>query len=147
MFNFEKIKEDRNEQNGFINQIGFVVTDVKDGYAKGEIALTEMHGNPIGSVHGGVLFSLADTVGGVAATTAGSFCATVNGSINYLNPAIGCKKLIGEARAVKIGRRLAVIEVTITDETERILVCATMTYQYLGDKIPFPYKKENEREE
>mgnify|MGYP000712520594 CR=1 FL=1 len=28
-------------QNGFINQIGFVVTDVKKGYAKGEIALTE----------------------------------------------------------------------------------------------------------
>ena len=133
-------------QNGFINQIGFVVTDVKKGYAKGEIALTEMHGNPIGSIHGGVLFSLADSVGGVAATTAGSFCTTVNGTINYLNPAIGCKKLAGEARPIKIGRRLAVIQVTITDETERIIACATMTYQYLGDKIPFPYKDEKESE-
>lgn len=139
MIDYEKIAQERNMQNGFINRIGFKVTAIGKLYAKGEIDLGEMHANPIGSIHGGVIFSMADTVGGVAATTAGSYCTTVNGNINYLNAAMNCKKLIGEAKPVKIGKTLAVIEVMIRNENGKDIACATMTYYYLRDKIPFPF--------
>lgn len=139
MVDFEKLCEERNLQNGFMNQIGFVTTEVKELYAKGEILLTSMHGNPIGSVHGGVLFAMADTVGGIAATSIGSYCTTVSGSINYLNPAINCEKLIGEATPIKVGHNLAVIQVMIRDEKGTDIACAMMTYHYFWDKMPFTH--------
>ena len=102
MVDYEKIAQERNMQNGFINRIGFKVTEIGKLYAKGEIDLGEMHANPIGSIHGGVIFSMADTVGGVAATTAGSYCTTVNGNINYLNVATNLAwfELTGQAEDI-----------------------------------------------
>ncbi len=145
MIDFEKMKKFRNEQKAFIKYIGFQILDIKEDYAQGEVVLREIHGNPIGSVHGGVLFSIADTIGGVAASSsAGSMCTTVNGNINYMNPALGCKKLIGTAHTVKAGHNLAVVHVDITDENDRLLACAQMTYHYLWDKVPFPYNIEEE---
>lgn len=145
--NYEKIKKDRNLGKAFINYIGFVTTDVSDGYARGEIELNEMHGNPIGSVHGGVLFAMADTVGGIAATTKGSSCTTVSGNISYLNPAIGCRKLIGEGRVKKAGHNLAVVDVDIMDENNRIIASSVMTYHYFWDKMPFPFIEKDGEEE
>lgn len=124
----ERLKEVRNV--GFIKSVG-VEFDMQEGYAKGTIKLQEQHMNPIGSVHGGVMFTLADTVGGAAATSRGRFVTTVSGSINYLRPAMNCEYLIGESREIKIGRNLCVYEVMITNETGKEIALANLTYHYL----------------
>ncbi len=126
---FEKLKEIRNM--GFVKEVGFETTEIREGYAKGEIVLSEKHGNPIGSVHGGVLFTIADNVGGSAATSRGRFVTTVSGNINYLRPAINCEKLIGESREIKIGKNMCVYDVMITDEKGTEIAIARMTYYYL----------------
>ena len=69
---------------GFIKHTGIKTVELREGYAKGEIVLDERHANPIGSTHGGVLFTLVDTVGGAAATSRGRYVTTVSGNINYL---------------------------------------------------------------
>lgn len=129
---FERLKQLRNSA-GFIKEIGFETTEIREGYAKGEVVLQPKHKNPIGSTHGGVLFTIADTVGGAAATSRGRWVTTVSGNINYLSPAMNCKKLIGESREIKTGKRMCVYEVTITNESEKIIAVATMTYFYLGE--------------
>ena len=98
MVDYEKLKQARNM--GFIKHIGVETVELREGYAKGEIVLDERHANPIGSTHGGVLFTLVDTVGGAAATSRGRYVTTVSGNINYLRPAMNCKKLIGESREI-----------------------------------------------
>ena len=67
MVDYEKLKQIRNM--GFIKHTGIKTVELREGYAKGEIVLDERHANPIGSTHGGVLFTLVDTVGGAAATS------------------------------------------------------------------------------
>ncbi len=136
---YEKIKEARNVSRGFIQELGIEITDLRDGYARGEMELTPKHGNPIGSAHGGVLFSVADTIGGAAALTAGSYCTTISGNINYLNAAMGCKKLIGEARAIKVGRRVGVYQVQIFDDRSKLICTTTMTYHFFREKMEFPF--------
>ncbi len=126
---FERLKEIRN--TGFIKNVGFETTEIQEGYARGEIVLEEKHGNPIGSVHGGLIFTIADTVGGAAATSYGQFVTTVSGNINFLRPAMNCKKLIGESREIKRGKKMCVYDVMIRDETGREIALATMTYYYL----------------
>lgn len=138
MVDFERLKEIRNQ--GFIKKIGFTLTEIREGYAKGELILTPMHGNPIGSTHGGVIFSIADTVGGAAATSRGRMVTTVSGNINYLSPAMNCKKLIGESREIKTGKKMCVYEVAITNESDKIIAMATMTYYYLEKYVGEPIR-------
>ncbi len=131
---FERLKEIRN--TGFIKEIGFVLTELTEGHAKGELPLNDMHDNPIGSVHGGVIFAICDTVGGAAATSYGRFVTTVSGNINYLRPAMkGCKKLIGESVEVKVGKTMCVYDVIISDDEGREIAKATMTYYYLNQEV------------
>ena len=129
----------RNEFHGFIEAVGFKLTAMDYQYAKAEIVLQDMHRNPIGSTHGGVIYTLADTVGGACANTTGVACTTISGNMNYLSPAMNCERLIGEARPIKMGKRLAVVQVVITNEFGKDIAHATMTYQFLPE-MPFPFK-------
>ena len=132
MVDYEKLKQIRNM--GFIKHTGIKTVELREGYAKGEIVLDERHANPIGSTHGGVLYTLVDTVGRAAATSRGRYVTTVSGNINYLRQAMKFKKMIGESREIKIGKKMCVYDVMITDENDREIAKATMTYFYL-DKI------------
>lgn len=136
--NYQAFIEARNTFHGFIEAVGFQLTRMDYQYAKAEILLKDMHRNPIGSTHGGVLFTLADTVGGACCNSTGCACTTLTGTINYLNPAMNCEKLIGEATPIKMGKRIAVIQVHITNEFGKDIAHATMTYQFLPD-MPFPF--------
>lgn len=68
--------------------------------------------NPNGVVHGGALFSMADTVMGAALHTTlapGEYCATVEIKIHFLQP-VSKGKIRCSTRVVQRGRRLAVLE-------------------------------------
>jgi acyl-CoA thioesterase len=68
--------------------------------------------NPNGVVHGGALFSMADTVMGAALYTTlepGENCATIEIKIHFLQPAIK-GKIRCRTRLVHRGRRIAVLE-------------------------------------
>ena len=68
--------------------------------------------NPHGVVHGGVLFSMADTVMGAALYTTlapGETCATIEIKIHFLQPIIK-GKIRCSTRLVHRGSRIAVLE-------------------------------------
>ena len=132
---FQKLIDFRNGCPGFTKEMGMAVTEVSDGYARVEMEMDERFANPIGSIHGGVIFALADTAGGVAATSKGSFVTTVTGDINYLNPAINVKKLIATTRELKAGKNVLVYDVTVTDEKERVIAESRMTYYSLHKEV------------
>lgn len=128
--NFEKLKELRNM--GFNKAVGVVTTEISEGYAKAEAEIGPQHINPIGSVHGGVLFTIADITAGAAATSRGRYMTTMSSNMNFLRPAINCKKLTGETREIKVGKQVCVYEVLITDETGREIAIATVTFHCIG---------------
>ena len=65
--------------------------------------------NVHGFVHGGALFSLADTVAGAASFATGRDSVTLTGTINYIKPGTG-GKLIGIAQEISRGRTTGVYE-------------------------------------
>lgn len=132
---FQKLMDYRNGYPGFTKKMGMKVKEVSKGYARVEMDVDEGCGNPIGSIHGGVIFALADTAGGVAATSRGSLVTTVSGSISYLNPAIGVKKLVAVTQEVKAGKNILVYDVIIMDEQEKALSKAQMTYYSLHQEL------------
>ncbi len=115
--------------------MGMNVVEMGPGWVIGEMELEEKHMNPIGSVHGGIIFTFADSMGGTAACTRGNLVTTSNGSINFLNAAIGAKKLIAHAKEIKAGKTLMYYDVEITTETGKLIAKANM--EYFNLKIPF----------
>ena len=55
--------------------------------------MDDRHLNPLGTVHGGCLYTLADTVAGFAAASCGFEGPTLSGNMYFLRPTMGVKKL------------------------------------------------------
>ncbi|MCI9033014.1 MAG: PaaI family thioesterase [Lachnospiraceae bacterium] len=132
MEQYRAMLEQMNQMPAFIPWLGITVLEMKAGYCKGEMLVRSELNNPLGMVHGGVIFSLADTVGGLAviAHDCHENLVTLSSNINYLRPAIHTPKLIAEARAVKHGSKVAVYTVDIMD-AEGVLIASTTTSYFM----------------
>ena len=126
--NVKEIMKIRNEKHTFSREIGLKIIEIKEEYAKGEIIIEDRHRNIHGTVHGGCIFALGDSVAGIAAMAAGLPVVTVSGNINYLAPAQESEKLIAKAQKVKIGTKISVYDVEIKDETDKLIATGTYTF-------------------
>ena len=132
---FAKIIKESNEENRFAAQNGIYITHLSKGHAIVEMDVDEDKLNPIGTVHGGCLFTLADTCAGVTVKTYGHPVTTVNADMNFLRPGKNANHLIAESREIKVGKTIAVIEVMIKNEKGSELARGTFTIFLLG-KMP-----------
>jgi uncharacterized protein (TIGR00369 family) len=111
-------------------QFGFVLAAAEPGRAVVRMRVAERHKQVHGVVHGGVLAALADTAGGLAtymSVPRGSRVATVEMKMNYLEP-VEKGTVVADARMIRVGKTLAVVECDLRDETERLVGKALMTF-------------------
>lgn len=124
-------KEALENTKGFITNNNYKVIEVKDNYCKLEAEITETSINHLNICHGGFLYGLADTAGGVASMTDQRVSVTVSSSMNFLRPAAG-KKLVAEAIKIKTGQSISVFDVKIYDEKDKMVCTSTFTYTYIN---------------
>lgn len=132
---YENLMEFHNKENPFTREMGVQIIELREGYAKLNLDVKKYHTNALGVVHGGCLFTLADSVCGVAASSYGRQSVTVNASINYLSPAFQVKKLTAEAAIIKHGKRISVFQAEVKDESGNLLVRGEFTYCVLDKTI------------
>ena len=135
MTDCERIRIHRNEHNKFAAMMGIYTEEIRPGYAKGEMTIRPEFENAIQSVHGGCLFTLADTICGAAAASYGWKMTTMSSDIHYLKAAIGTKKLYAEATEVKSGKNVCIYEVLITDDKGNENVKGTFTFFNLKERL------------
>ena len=116
-----------NTPHQFSYENGVTVTRVEPGRAEGILEVGPNSINPHGNVHGGALATLADTVGGCCACSKGGICVTASSTMEFLRPAWG-GRIYCEATPKKLGRKLSVIQVTLTDEQEKVVATGTFTF-------------------
>ena len=101
------------EEIGFSKDIGLEVMEVSEGYCKGRIALHKRHMNPLNTVHGGVFFTLADTICGIAAAASGTveYAGWISGYGNtvIINHGGGVTTLYGhnQSLAASVGQQVS----------------------------------------
>lgn len=105
---------------------GIRVTHVEPGLARGELRAGPNSVNPHGMVHGGAMATLADTVAGCCACSRGGQCVTSSSTMEFLRPAQG--DLLCEATPKKLGSRLSVVQVVITDTRGKTVATGTFTF-------------------
>jgi uncharacterized protein (TIGR00369 family) len=91
----------------------------------------ESHYNPIGTVHGGLVCTLLDSVLGCAVETTlpqGQGYTSLEIKVNYLRPVLATTgQLTATGVVTKPGRRVAFADGTVTDAAGRVVATASST--------------------
>lgn len=98
----------------FASLLGIEVTECADGYAEGSLKMSEelSWNEDQLMAHGGVTFTLADTVGGAALVSlVDQPVPTIDMRIDYLNAGTG--DLYAEADVVRCGRDVGTVDVEV----------------------------------
>lgn len=135
MEHMDKVISFRNNSGTVSKHLAMQITDARPGWARGEMTCQAFHMNPIGSVHGGMLFILADFVAGTAALTRGKVVTTANATSYFLNAAYMPKKLIAEASEIKTGLCLSTYDVIVRDDQDKII--SKMVIEFYNLRIDF----------
>lgn len=120
-------------ENPFGDLVGLEFTDLEAGASTCELAVGDRHRNPYGTVHGGVLYTMADTGMG-AALFAGlgpeEVCATIEIKMNHLQP-VRTGRLVCETRVIERGSSVAHLESVVSNDGD-VVARAVGTY-HIGE--------------
>ncbi|MDO5712855.1 MAG: PaaI family thioesterase [Tissierellia bacterium] len=89
--------------------------------------------NPLGLLHGGALFGLADTAAGILCRAAGRPSVTLKGSLDYLQ-GVGLQKIYAKAKFLNETYRTSVLEVRIEDEEGHLYNHGVFNYYRYQEK-------------
>ena len=128
-----KLIDRMNHSTAFLQRHNMTITEAWEGHARVEMTIDESMLNVFHIVHGGILFSLADTAAGTASFATGRESVTLNASINFIKPATG-KKITAIATEISRGHTIGNYEVFLFNEDETIISRATLTMYFLKKK-------------
>ncbi len=110
-------------------ETGIELMTVSKGRASVRMQVTARHLNSHGTVHGGVLFTLADTAFALASNSHGIPAAAINAHISYVKSASG-GTLVADAEEFSISPKIATYTVTVRGEGgEKIAIFQGMVYR------------------
>lgn len=117
--------------------LGLTLSNATDGHATIDFNADERYANPMGTLHGGVLCDIADAAMGAAYRSTlidGETFTTLELKINFLRP-VWKAQLRAEARMVRAGRTVGLVECDILDERRRLVARASSTCMTLRGEI------------
>ena len=115
--------------DAYARQAGIELIEVSPGKARVKMEVREQHMNSHRTVHGGAIFTLADTAFALASNSHGIPAAAINAHISYLTAARS-GILYAEAEEFTRNPKLASYTVQVTDENgERIAIFQGMVYR------------------
>jgi len=104
--------------NPFADLLGMKYDHCEDGRCLSHLVITDAMMNPHHVLHGGVIFSIADTSMGAALYPSlgeDELCATIEIKLNFIKPVAG-GRLDCDTYVVRRGRNVAVLESELTCE-------------------------------
>ncbi len=132
MRDIEKIRDFFSGDKYAMSTTGIEIEAVGENYAKCSIMLDDRHKNALGKVMGAVMYTLADFVFAVSTNEPdGKVTVTVVSQITYLGVCKG-KKLIGESKLLKDGKRNCFMQVDIYDELGNPVAVVNTNGVHLG---------------
>src|SRR3954467_10931012 len=112
--------------------IGLELIDAGPGWVKERLVIRPEFLQP-GVVHGGVIYTLADTVAAHAVLTMiypKEWCTTVEQKINFLRPAIN-GSIVGHGKVLHAGKRIMYAEAEILNEAGDLIAKSAATIMRL----------------
>lgn len=113
------------------------VIDVKEGWARTQLRVTQKHLNSVDIAHGGIVFSLADVAFGLAANSYGRVAVTLSAEISFFNPALEGMIIVAEAEELALKHKIASYLVSVKDESGLLLATMKCTAYRKSEEIGY----------
>jgi acyl-CoA thioesterase len=121
-------------KDAYAKLAGIELLEVSLGRAKVKMPIMEKHKNSHGTVHGGAIFTLADSAFALASNSHGIPAAAINAHISYVKSATS-GTLFAQAEEFSINPKIATYTVRVTDESgENIAIFQGMVYRKTPQK-------------
>ncbi|MDP2919914.1 MAG: PaaI family thioesterase [Dehalococcoidia bacterium] len=105
--------------------LGMKLVEYKPGYAKVTMKLKPEHQNFNGYVFGGIVMSLADQAFAYGANSMNFPSVATQFNIHFISAAEPTDELTAECRVLRSGRRAATSEITVTNQSGKLIAKAT----------------------
>jgi len=117
-------------QNTMATNIGLELTDIGDQYVCGKIPVDHRTVQPYGLLHGGASVALAETLGSIAGNLLvdqkKEMVVGISINANHLK-SVRDGWVYGKAIPIKIGRRIQVWSIQITNESKEMICISRLT--------------------
>lgn len=114
-----------NTNDRFATSIGAKLTDVREGYARAELDVTEMHINGAGVCQGGVYYTLADLAFAAVSNSRGPVTLGISNTITFIKSARLGDHLIAECTEVQDHHRLPYCDIKVTTSDGTLVAVMT----------------------
>ena len=121
----------------FAEQTGVELLEVREGYSKACLVITENHLNAGHRTQGGAIFTLADLALAAAANSHGSLAFSLSSNITFLRASGPGDTLYAEARERYIGRTTGYYQIDITNQDGKLIATFESSVFRKGDPLPF----------
>ncbi|MFC3320540.1 PaaI family thioesterase [Mesorhizobium cantuariense] len=121
---------------GFQKTLGIMLDEISPERITAHIDIENRHINSVGAVHGGILMSLADSLGAMGALQnlgATQRTATLESKTNFVRPCAGAR-VIAECRPLHLGRQTSVWQTVVRDENGKICAYVWQTQIHIDAK-------------
>jgi acyl-CoA thioesterase len=116
-------------KDSFRELLGIEIVEVRDGYAKMSMKITENHLNFVGFTHGGAIFALADCAFAEAANSGDQIAVAVQVDIKYLRPSSKGDLLTVEANRISEGKSFGLYNIFVRKEEKIVAVFSGLAYK------------------
>jgi uncharacterized protein (TIGR00369 family) len=117
-------------ERGLVKHLGIRFLETTPDRVVAELEIREEVSTLGGSIHGGTLMALADTVGAVGTLASGAKTATAESKTNFF-AAARAGKVRAEATPLHKGKRTHVWQTRVTDEAGKLLSLTIQTQMIL----------------
>ena len=123
--------------NTLTANIGIVITDIGEDYICGKMPVDHRTVQPFGLLHGGASVALAETLGSIAGgrkvSNNNEYVVGVEINANHLK-SIKHGWVYGKATSIKIGKKVQVWEIKISNEKNDLICISRLTLAVITDK-------------
>ena len=116
------------KKSEYISMMNIELLEIDEEHAKGRMPYEKQYLNPYGTMHGGSLYSLADTVAGSLANMSGYAVITLEGNLHFLEPAWKTEYIYCDARMRRSGSHIITVDVDLKDDAGKVLDCGCYTF-------------------
>ncbi len=129
--------ENLNTQDRFAASIGAQLTEIREGYAKAELTVTERHLNGANVCQGGVMYTLADLAFAGVANCHGTLTLGISNTITFLHSAQLGDHLKAECTELLDHRKLPYCDIKVTNQNGELLAAVTGLAYRMRRDFPF----------
>ena len=117
----EQVLETMLKNDRFSHWMGLKIDEIRLGYCKLHYTIREEMLNGFDQVHGGILFSAADSAFAFACNSHGRITVALDVSITFTRPAKAGDLLTVEAKEIHLSNKTGVYDIRTTDKDQNLV--------------------------